>query len=933
MDKFRELSHRQLIVIGEPGAGKSVLALLLALGLIEHPLKDEPVPVLLPISTWEPQRESVVDFATRRLTQDYPIIAGTVSGQEIARQLVEQARVLLVLDGLDELTTNSRAVVVRRLDEFAAGGRPLVATCRSQEYEQTIRSHGQVVSRAAVVEIEPVTMDQAIEFLSHPAPSRPRWSPVFDHLRQNPGGLLVQTLLTPLMVSLARTAYQPPSTDPTDLIRAGTHREIRATLLDAYVETVNDPDQPLVSRRLRRNYSPTAARRYLETLALHLHLSTTVELVWWQLRADLFTYRPHRASICAAALLTSAAGLTSALALGPWAALWTVALVGGGLSLGAKGWLAVLWPDNHPATDWDSADHFQGRFWRIRIWLLRAVVGGQCALLTWLLIGSSAAGANPFVIYVVMGFVPTRSLWQGARGPGPGATLGAHHIRTFALAAQYAIAGGLLFTTLAALGEKHGVWIAGATAAAVFGWIAACSSGLWTWLHYRAVHLQLVAQGRLPLFFIAFLRDQHQRGTVRRSGSTWQVRHVVLQEHLALAVIPQRLRIFADHGYGLAALFLAQRLEREGRIDEAIAILRLHAERGNQDVANELVDTLARHGRVKDLQARADAGEPRAIASLADALARQERAEEAIELLRPGADDDWDTASRLVDLLESEDRIDEAVTLLQSLADHHKPAARRLVNVLAESGRVEEAIELLRPGADDDWDTASRLVDLLESEDRIDEAVTLLQSLADHHERAAWRLRELLAEENRVEELGALADHGDQQAAWKLAQLLARDGRVDELHTRADQGDMQAGLQLADLLAGQGETEKAMALLQPWADSHWDAAHRLSKLLVGEGRIDDAITAFEPLAAKGAIAASWRIADLLAELGRVDEAVALLQSLLKQGGHRHIMNERFGWNTIVPLVDILEKVGRVDEAISLLHAQINHVDRRPPDSA
>ena len=422
VNKFRELGHRQLIVIGEPGAGKSVLALLLALGLIEHPRRDEPVPVLLPISTWEPQRESVVDFAARRLTQDYPIIAGTVSGQEVARQLVEQARVLLVLDGLDELATDLRAFVVRRLDEFTAASRPLVATCRSQEYEQTIRTHGQVVSRAAVVEIEPVTVGQAIEFLSHPAPSRPRWSPVFDHLRENPGGLLAQTLSTPLMVSLARTAYQPPSTDPTDLIRAGTQREIRATLLDAYVATVNDPDQPLVSRRLRRNYSSTAARRYLETLALHLHLSTTVEFVWWQLRADLFTYRPRRASICAAALLTSAAGLASGLALGPWEALWTVVLVGGGLSLGAKGWLAMLWPDNHPATDWDSADHFQGRSWRIMIWLLRAVVGGQCALLTWLLIGSRA-GANPlgiFVVYVVMGFVPTRSLWPGARGTSPG---------------------------------------------------------------------------------------------------------------------------------------------------------------------------------------------------------------------------------------------------------------------------------------------------------------------------------------------------------------------------------------------------------------------------------------------------------------------------------------------------------------------------------
>jgi hypothetical protein len=48
---FRRLESRQLVVLGEPGAGKTVLALLFTLGLLDDPRPDEPVPVLLAASS------------------------------------------------------------------------------------------------------------------------------------------------------------------------------------------------------------------------------------------------------------------------------------------------------------------------------------------------------------------------------------------------------------------------------------------------------------------------------------------------------------------------------------------------------------------------------------------------------------------------------------------------------------------------------------------------------------------------------------------------------------------------------------------------------------------------------------------------------------------------------------------------------------------
>src|SRR5262249_41298239 len=54
---FQALPHAQLVVLGEAGAGKSVLAMVLTLGLVEVRAPSDPVPMLLPIASWNPSVE------------------------------------------------------------------------------------------------------------------------------------------------------------------------------------------------------------------------------------------------------------------------------------------------------------------------------------------------------------------------------------------------------------------------------------------------------------------------------------------------------------------------------------------------------------------------------------------------------------------------------------------------------------------------------------------------------------------------------------------------------------------------------------------------------------------------------------------------------------------------------------------------------------
>lgn len=80
----------------------------------------------------------------------------------------------------------------------------------------------------------------------------------------------------------------------------------------------------------------------------------------------------------------------------------------------------------------------------------------------------------------------------------------------------------------------------------------------------------------------------------------------------------------------------------QGRVDEAIAVLRPQVNADNWDAAAELAKLLASQGRVDDAVAlvrpRADAGDWRAVTEPVELLASQGRVDDVIAFLRPRAD-------------------------------------------------------------------------------------------------------------------------------------------------------------------------------------------------------------------------------------------------------------------------------------------------------
>ncbi|MFC0541537.1 BTAD domain-containing putative transcriptional regulator [Kutzneria chonburiensis] len=580
--KFRQVPSRQLVVLGEPGAGKSVLAILLTLGLLADPPPGEPVPVLLPLASWNPHHEHLDAWLARRLVEEYPGLANTATyGPDAGLRLVLEGRVIPVLDGLDETPPGLHTAAIDALDQAVGAGRPLVVTCRGAEYELAVRAAGSFLTRAAVVEIEPVEIEDAVDFLTaRRRPGETRWGPLVERLRREPTGTLAQALRTPLMVDLARTAYANPATDPGELCdteRFPDRAAIERHLLDAYLPSVyarrpSSParvDQP-------RDYDPAHVERWLTFLARRLERERTRDLAWWRLDHAVPRFVVGLYLGLPPALMFVLTGLLAADPL--TAAIYGVSFAAAGVVTHTIG--RRPGPQRVEATFTGIAGRFARRF-------TVGAVAGACLGFGW----SLPIGVIGLVA-VVFGLAVGVHVWLGTpldanRVSSPDSVLRQDRAAALSFTLSFTVSLGLFYglaltltqdePTVEILDGRFDVVlsVAGGIAAALLGRYfapkpgtifygiagalisgqlipdapsvvyAVAAGGLFgvgvglsvclsrAWGAFGCTRLWLAARGQIPLRFMAFLDDAHRRGVLRQVGAVYQFRHARLQERLA----------------------------------------------------------------------------------------------------------------------------------------------------------------------------------------------------------------------------------------------------------------------------------------------------------------------------------------------------------------------------------------------------------------
>ncbi|MGQ0773111.1 MAG: hypothetical protein ACT4NY_01610 [Pseudonocardiales bacterium] len=380
---YRSLSCGRLVVLGEPGAGKTVLAIKLVRDLAAAVLATPddvrpfpPVPVRLSLPSFDPGdvAAATTEVISARLdawlSQHLVTVFG-LSGK-VARALVREGRILPVLDGLDEMDIDDTrplraAAVIRALNHPSTGGlRPVVITCRTSRYHQLSAApdatdgdrpagpeatQRKVVQDATAVGVEPLTVQRVIEYLTYrfPDPTDParieyRWRPIIDRLTaNNSGDPLVAALSSPLRLFLTVTSYRHDASRPNNLTNLDTADQIDNHLFTQLVPAVLT-QHPATGRE----YTAATVTRWLTTLARHLtwqgeHGGSPSDL-WLHLLWPAAGERAPRYT--AAALMTTSVTILYLIIfglivyVGAWDSIWLAFVVTGATIVVVVAWRA-----------------------------------------------------------------------------------------------------------------------------------------------------------------------------------------------------------------------------------------------------------------------------------------------------------------------------------------------------------------------------------------------------------------------------------------------------------------------------------------------------------------------------------------------------------------------------------------------------------------
>jgi hypothetical protein len=278
---FRRQQTRRLVVLGEPGAGKTVAVVHLLLdqlkyrkSLADAARADEPVPVRVNAAGWDGSRD-FTSWLAHQLTIDYGL------NPRVARAMVN-GRILPVLDGLDEMDPPDAEPVLacsalERLNKSPWQDRAVVVACRSTVYKaiRELRPDG-ALQFATTVTLQPLSAEDIFfhleQYRDELGRTEAEWAPVTDQLDEA-DGVLTTALRTPWLLSLAATTLKRGGHETAvELAACRDTTQIRerlfASLIPAAVDAIPESDSA-------PTYTEEDVQRWLRVLAQHLERRRT----------------------------------------------------------------------------------------------------------------------------------------------------------------------------------------------------------------------------------------------------------------------------------------------------------------------------------------------------------------------------------------------------------------------------------------------------------------------------------------------------------------------------------------------------------------------------------------------------------------------------------------------------------------------------------
>ena len=317
-DVLARVPTGRLVVLGEPGAGKTVLVLRLVLDLLERRDSGDPVPVLVSAASWDPGTSGLYDWVADQLALSHPSLAGAAGSGSVSRRfraLIDSGFIVPVLDGLDEIPYPARVSAVTKLNAAMRPGDRLVVACRRSDFLAAVAPPHEMrvpLRGAAGIELRSLDSGTVTSYLYADA-AQDRDSPWQSALAGLPADApLVTALSSPLLLTLARAIYNTrpdesggSAPNPGELRSLPDRAAIEDRLLSAFVTAAyrNADTGPPASRRAQ-SWPTDRAERWLSFLADHLESGIgEPDFAWWQLIRSV----PRLVIAVAAGLITGAA--------------------------------------------------------------------------------------------------------------------------------------------------------------------------------------------------------------------------------------------------------------------------------------------------------------------------------------------------------------------------------------------------------------------------------------------------------------------------------------------------------------------------------------------------------------------------------------------------------------------------------------------------
>ncbi len=251
IDIFDDIgAGRTLLILGEPGSGKTTTLLELTRDLID--LAEQDINLLIPVffnlSSWANKRQKIEDGLMDELHSFYDV------PKKIGQSLVNQQQLLLLLDGLDEVKAEYRDDCIVALNQFKkCYGSELVVCSRIKDYEALSKR----LEFQSAVRIKLLSLEQVNGYFKDVGANLTGLRTLMAEDR-----VLQELAQSPLILNIMTLAYQGVALE--DLPRTEVVEERRQQLFDDYIEKMFHRHNRSKSESI---YSETQTKHWLAWLA------------------------------------------------------------------------------------------------------------------------------------------------------------------------------------------------------------------------------------------------------------------------------------------------------------------------------------------------------------------------------------------------------------------------------------------------------------------------------------------------------------------------------------------------------------------------------------------------------------------------------------------------------------------------------------------